>query len=57
MEFNGESLLRAEPDGSSFPTGGARMTHQARGYTAWDPSSPPFIVEGIYISIKNLFNL
>lgn len=43
--FNGDSLVQGEPDGSSFPSGGLRTTHEARGYTAWDPSSPAFIVE------------
>ncbi len=38
-------LVRAEPDGSSFPSGGLRVTHEARSYTIWDPSSPPFILE------------
>lgn len=44
-EFNGKVLIQQEPDGSSFPSGGLRLTHQARGYTVWDPSSPPFIRE------------
>lgn len=45
VEFTGSTLLRQEPDGSSFPSGGLRATHQARGYTAWDPTSPAFIIE------------
>ena len=45
-EFNGKELVRGEPDASSFPSGGMRSTFEARGYTAWDPSSPLFIVEG-----------
>lgn len=44
-EFNGETLVQQEPDGSSFPGGGLRSTFEARGYTAWDPSSPAFILE------------
>lgn len=42
--FNGELLVQQEPDASSFPNGGLRNTFEARGYTAWDPSSPAFIV-------------
>ena len=38
-------LVQAEPDASSFPSGGLRVTFEARGYTAWDPSSPVFIME------------
>lgn len=44
-EFDGGALIQQEPDASSFPSGGLRATFEARGYTAWDPSSPPFIVE------------
>ena len=44
-EFEGNALIQQEPDASSFPNGGLRATFEARGYTAWDPSSPPFIVE------------
>ncbi len=44
-KFKGKELVQQEPDGSSFPTGGLRATFEARGYTAWDPSSPAFIVE------------
>lgn len=44
-EFNGAALIQQEPDASSFPSGGLRATFEARGYTAWDPSSPPFILE------------
>jgi len=43
--FDGNQLIQAEPDASSFPSGGIRNTFEARGYTAWDPSSPAFIVE------------
>jgi glutamine synthetase len=44
-EFSGKDLVRGEPDASSFPTGGIRSTFEARGYTAWDPTSPAFILE------------
>jgi glutamine synthetase len=44
-EFSGDELIQGEPDASSFPTGGIRATFEARGYTAWDPSSPAFILE------------
>jgi glutamine synthetase len=44
-EFSGKELIQAEPDASSFPTGGIRATFEARGYTAWDPTSPAFILE------------
>lgn len=44
-EFSGKLLAQAEPDASSFPNGGIRNTFEARGYTAWDPSSPAFIVD------------
>ncbi len=44
-EFDGALLIQQEPDASSFPNGGIRATFEARGYTAWDPSSPPFIIE------------
>ena len=40
-EFSGKELVRGEPDASSFPSGGMRSTFEARGYTAWDPTSPP----------------
>ena len=43
--FNGDALVQQEPDASSFPSGGIRATFEARGYTAWDPSSPAFIME------------
>lgn len=42
-EFNGKQLVQGEPDASSFPSGGVRATFEARGYTAWDPTSPAFI--------------
>ena len=44
-EFDGAALVQQEPDASSFPNGGLRATFEARGYTAWDPSSPAFIME------------
>ncbi|WP_432649565.1 glutamine synthetase III [Huintestinicola sp.] len=43
MEFSGKELIKGEPDASSFPSGGLRATFEARGYTAWDPTSPAFI--------------
>ncbi|MCU0442937.1 MAG: glutamine synthetase III [Bacteroidia bacterium] len=45
-KFSGSALVQQEPDASSFPNGGLRNTFEARGYTAWDPSSPAFIMEG-----------
>ncbi len=50
MEFGGKSLVRGEPDASSFPSGGLRATFEARGYTAWDPTSFAFVRDGsLYI--------
>jgi len=50
MEFSGKELVKGEPDASSFPSGGLRETFEARGYTAWDPSSYAFVREGrLYI--------
>ena len=46
VAFSGKELIQGEPDASSFPSGGLRVTFEARGYTAWDPSSPAFIREG-----------
>lgn len=46
--FDGDALIQQEPDASSFPNGGIRATFEARGYTAWDPSSPAFIIESGY---------
>jgi len=46
-KFSGDSLVQQEPDASSFPNGGIRNTFEARGYTAWDPSSPAFIFETV----------
>lgn len=45
-EFSGSELVQGEPDASSLPSGGLRATFEARGYTAWDPTSPAFLVEG-----------
>ncbi|MDR0435073.1 MAG: glutamine synthetase III [Gracilibacteraceae bacterium] len=47
MEFSGKELIKGEPDASSFPSGGLRATFEARGYTAWDPTSYAFVKEGI----------
>jgi glutamine synthetase len=44
-EFNGRELIQGEPDASSFPSGGMRSTFEARGYTAWDPTSPPWLLK------------
>ena len=50
MDFSGKELVKCEPDASSFPSGGLRATFEARGYTAWDPTSPAFIKDGtLYI--------
>ena len=50
MEFSGKELVRGEPDASSFPSGGLRATFEARGYTAWDPTSAAFVKDGsLYI--------
>jgi glutamine synthetase len=57
-EFSGKDLIQGEPDASSFPSGGVRATFEARGYTAWDPTSPAFIVEGPsgpFLSIPTAF--
>ncbi|MGH9331476.1 MAG: glutamine synthetase III, partial [Vicinamibacterales bacterium] len=43
-EFRGKELIKGEPDASSFPSGGMRSTFEARGYTAWDPTSPPWLL-------------
>ncbi len=47
MEFSGKELIKGEPDASSFPSGGLRATFEARGYTAWEPTSYAFIKEGV----------
>jgi len=50
MEFSGKELIKGEPDASSFPSGGLRATFEARGYTAWDCTSPAFVKDGsLYI--------
>ena len=50
MDFSGKELVKGEPDASSFPSGGLRATFEARGYTAWDPTSPAFVKDGtLYI--------
>ncbi|MEI7835356.1 MAG: glutamine synthetase III [Planctomycetota bacterium] len=57
-EFSGKELIRGEPDASSFPSGGLRATFEARGYTAWDPSSPAFILDnpnGATLVIPTMF--
>jgi glutamine synthetase len=57
-EFSGKELIQGEPDASSFPSGGLRATFEARGYTAWDPTSPAFIIEnenGSYLAIPTAF--
>ena len=45
FEFSGKELVKGEPDAISFPSGGLRATFEARGYTAWDPTSPAYIAE------------
>lgn len=58
VEFTGATLLRQEPDASSFPSGGLRATHSARGYTAWDPTSPAYLLEtpnGVTLCIPTAF--
>jgi len=57
-EFKGSALVQGEPDASSFPSGGLRATFEARGYTAWDPTSPAFLMEGegaTYLCIPTAF--
>ena len=57
-EFSGSLLIKGEPDGSSFPNGSLRMTNAARGYTAWDPTSPAFIMHtdnGAILMIPSVF--
>jgi glutamine synthetase len=57
-EFSGKELIQGEPDASSFPSGGIRSTFEARGYTAWDPSSPAFVLEnpnGALLTIPTAF--
>ena len=57
-QFSGKDLIQGEPDASSFPSGGLRATFEARGYTAWDPTSPAFLVDGpsgCYLAIPTAF--
>ncbi|MCG6955203.1 MAG: glutamine synthetase III [Gemmatimonadetes bacterium] len=57
-EFSGKELVQGEPDASSFPSGGLRATFEARGYTAWDPTSPAFLIQGsgaAYLCIPTAF--
>lgn len=57
-EFSGSMLIQGEPDASSFPSGGLRSTFEARGYTAWDVTSPAYIMEnpnGVFLCIPTLF--
>ena len=57
-EFTGKQLFQGEPDGSSFPTGGVRPTHGARGYTAWDVTSPAYLTSnpnGVTLNIPTIF--
>ncbi|MDT8369485.1 MAG: glutamine synthetase III [Longimicrobiales bacterium] len=57
-QFNATELVQGEPDASSFPSGGLRATFEARGYTAWDPTSPAFVLEGpggAYLAIPTAF--
>jgi glutamine synthetase len=58
LEFSGKALIKGEPDASSFPSGGMRATFEARGYTAWDPTSPAFLREtpqGCTLTIPTAF--
>ena len=58
LQFTGKDLIRGEPDASSFPSGGIRGTFEARGYTAWDPTSPAFIrqtIQGATLCIPTAF--
>ncbi len=58
MEFSGKELIQGEPDASSFPNGGLRATFEARGYTAWDATSPAFLKEdsaGVTLCIPTAF--
>ncbi len=58
LEFSGKTLIQGEPDASSFPNGGIRSTFEARGYTAWDVTSAPYLLEGKYgttLSIPTAF--
>ena len=52
MEFSGKELIKGEPDASSFPSGGLRATFEARGYTAWDPTSYAFLKENACFCVQ-----
>jgi glutamine synthetase len=52
-EFSGKLLVQQEPDASSFPSGGIRNTFEARGYSAWDPTSPVFIMDDTLVSLPS----
>lgn len=57
-KFSGKQLVQGEPDASSFPSGGLRSTYEARGYTGWDPTSPPFVWrggDGVTLCIPSVF--
>jgi glutamine synthetase len=54
-EFSGKTLIQGEPDASSFPSGGIRSTFEARGYTAWDVTSPAFVIDGNTLCIPTAF--
>ena len=54
LEFSGKELIKGEPDASSFPSGGLRATFEARGYTAWDPTSYAFIKEAMCCSQRKI---
>ena len=57
MEFGGKELARSKPDGSSFPNGGLRATSEARGYTAWEPTSSAFVRDGSLYTFPTPGNL
>ena len=54
MKFSGKELTQGEPDASSFPSGGLRVTFEARGYTAWDCTSPVFIKEHLGVQLRQM---
>src|SRR5262245_32713945 len=54
-EFSGKALVQGEPDASSFPSGGIRSTFEARGYTAWDVTSPAYVLDGTTLCIPTAF--
>mgnify|MGYP002231331188 CR=1 FL=1 len=53
MDFSGKELVKGEPDASSFPSRRLRATFEARGYTAWDPTSPAFIKDGTFTFLQH----